>query len=119
MKLSEAMRQGWQGIGQCTGEFQIFDWDGHPSSIEAACAIGAACRALTDVPINSFEDAIRLFPELEAVIELEDVEYGKHIYLMYGNAVTPTTLKHAILYYNDDAQLDKERVIELVESMGY
>jgi hypothetical protein len=119
MKLSEAMRQGWQGIDQCTGELQIFDWDARPSMIEAACAIGAACRAVSEVYITDFSQASELFPELEASIDLEDVEYGKQIYLMYGDPVTPTTLKHAILYYNDDAQLDKERIIGLVEGMGY
>jgi hypothetical protein len=119
MKLSEAMRQGWQDIEQCIGVFQRFNWESGEQRIDAACAIGAACAAVSPLPIDSHGDAKAVFPQLHDPIDPEEVEDGSSIYRLYGDTDGDVRLSDAIVYYNDDARLGKEKIISLVEGMGY
>lgn len=120
-ELSNAIREGWIGIDKLVGQFQDIDSPLETTSpLKAACAIGAACRTRSSKYITDFGDAIELFPQLQDELDPESIEYGSRIALMYGDIDGGTIhLKDAILYYNDDADLSKERVIELVEQLGY
>jgi hypothetical protein len=121
MKLSEAIEQGWTGIDQITGEFHHLYWseEDEREVVGAACAIGAACLTRSRDYIDDMDVATGFFPELLDIVDPEKIEYGTRVKDRYADLDDKIRLKDAILYYNDDAQLGKKRIIELVASMGY
>jgi hypothetical protein len=119
LKLSEAMKQGWEGLEQGTGKFQEFHRVGGKRVFDAACAIGAACLAVISSWILNIDEAICYFPELKDQLDPETIELGQEIARGHTSVYNPLCLKDAIIYYNDEAQLGKERIIDLVANLGY
>jgi hypothetical protein len=125
LKLSEAIRQGAAltrpGLGV---------WEKQAADGLYACAMGAACYvAAGQRPsyVDSIDTVAHFFPEVTNLVPAsveqipEYLEYFNTAFFGTGTAkgVASWTLADHIITLNDTLHLDRNRIADLVEALGY
>lgn len=122
LKLSAAIRQGalltrpGQGL-----------WEKEEYGEVYACAMGAACYAAAGNRASGVQhasDAARYFPELDDQVTITETLVPEYRRIMRTiPAEEPVVVRWAlsdhIMLLNDEADVTRERIADIVEALGY